>query len=122
MPPNEQCPNCRQFVEDWHVEWYKTEGPLLFRGQAAMDCPLCGQPVGFRQGTIGPAPPGVPLVRRYADQAAAWAPLGALYAGRTLHGYLSTAGPGSPYAHYWTGQQVQQADADEAAKNQGPQP
>ncbi len=37
--PNEECPNCHQKVEDWHVEWYKTEGPMLFRGLAAMDCP-----------------------------------------------------------------------------------
>ena len=49
-----------------------------------MDCPLCGQSVGFQQGKIGPAPAGVPLVRRNADKAAEWAPLGAKYAGGTL--------------------------------------
>ncbi len=49
MPPNEECPNCHQKVEDWHVEWYMTEGPALYQGLAAMDCPLCGQPVGFQQ-------------------------------------------------------------------------
>ncbi len=85
-----------------------------------MDCPLCGQPVGFQQGTIGPAPPGVPLVRRNADKAAEWAALGAKYAGGTLHGYISTAGPGSQYANYWTLQQVQQSDSNEKAKQQGP--
>jgi hypothetical protein len=120
MPPNEECPSCHQVVEDWHVEWYKTEGPLLYHGLAATDCPLCGQPVGFQQGKIGPAPPGVPVVRRYADRAAEWAPLGARYAGGTLQGYLSTAGPGSQYATYWTPQQVQQADSAERAKRQGP--
>src|SRR5438876_348277 len=67
---------------------------------------LCGQPVGFQQGKIGPAPPGVPLVRRYVDSAAGWAPLGAKYAGGTLHGYISTPGPGSQYANYWTPQEV----------------
>jgi len=70
MPPNEKCPNCQQLVAAWHVEWYKTEGPALYRGLAAMDCPLCGQPVGFQQGKIGPAPPGAPLMRRYVDSAA----------------------------------------------------
>ncbi len=32
MPPNESCPNCHRLVADWHVEWYKTEGPSLYRG------------------------------------------------------------------------------------------
>ena len=31
-------------------------------GLAAMDCPLCGQQVGFQHGNIGPAPFGVPLL------------------------------------------------------------
>ena len=120
MPPNEECPNCYQKVEDWHVEWYKTEGPALYKGLAALDCPLCGQLVGFQRGRIGPAPPGVSLVRRYADRAAEWAPLGAKYAGGTLQGYISTPGPGSQYANYWTPQEVQQADSYEEAKKQGP--
>src|SRR5712692_7098326 len=94
MPPNQECPNCHQKVEDWHVEWYKTEGPALFKGLLAMDCPLCGQPVGFRQGRIGPAPPGIPLVRRHADNAAEWAAAQALSAGATLQGYTSTVGAG----------------------------
>jgi hypothetical protein len=111
--------NCHEVVGDWHIEWYKAEGPLLFNGLAAMDCPLCGQPVGFHRGKIGTAPPGVPLVRRYAGKAAEWAPLGAKYAGGTLKGYVSTAGPGSQYANYWTPQQVQQADSEERAKDAG---
>src|SRR5260370_41995191 len=120
MPPNEKCPNCQQIVEDWHVEWYKTEGPTLYRGPAAMDCPLCGQPVGFQQGKIGLAPPGVPLVRRYADKAAEWAAAQALSAGGTLQGYLAAAKAGAQYAGYWTRQEVLQADANEQAKNRGP--
>jgi endogenous inhibitor of DNA gyrase (YacG/DUF329 family) len=120
MPPNEECPNCQVEVEDWHVEWYKTEGRTLYQGRAAMDCPVCGQPVGFQQGQIGPAPPGVPLIRRYIDKAAEWATLGARYAGGTLQGYISTPGPGSQYANYWTSQEVQQADSNEIVKNQGP--
>jgi len=31
MPPSEECPNCRQMIEDWHVEWYKTEVPSLYK-------------------------------------------------------------------------------------------
>jgi hypothetical protein len=120
MPPNEDCPNCHRKVDDWHVEWYKTEGPSLFQGLAAMDCPLCGQAVGFHQGKIGPAPLGVPVVRRYVDKAAEWAALGAKYAGGTLHGYVSTIGPGSQYANYWTSQEVHQADLNEQGKKQGP--
>ena len=85
-----------------------------------MDCPLCRQPVGFQNGKIGPAPPGVPVVRRHADKAAEWAELGAQYAGGTLHGYVSTAGAGSQYANYWTPQEVRQADFNQALKRQGP--
>jgi len=58
-------------------------------------------------------------VRRYADKAAEWAPLGAKYAGGTLLGYISTSGPGSQYANYWTPQEIQQADWNEKAKKQG---
>jgi hypothetical protein len=120
MPPNEECPSCGRKVGDWHVEWYKTEGLALFRGLAAMDCPLCGQPVGFQQGMIGPAPAGVPLVRRYADKAAEWAASQAVAAGGTLQGYTSSPGAGAQYASYWTAQEVGQADANEQAKKRGP--
>src|SRR5437588_8641331 len=116
MPPNEECPNCHRIVEDWHVEWYKTEGPTLYQGLAAMDCPLCGQPVGYQQGKVGPAPPGVPLVRRYVDKAAEWAASQTAAAGGTLQGYITLAQEGARYASYWTPQEVQQADADEQAK------
>jgi hypothetical protein len=120
MPPNQKCPICLQMVEDWHVEWYKSEYPFLYRGLAAMDCPLCGEPVGLQLGTIGPAPAGVPLVRRYSDKAAEWATSQAGSAGGTLQGYVSTSGAGMQYAGYWPAQEIQQADVNEAAKQQGP--
>jgi hypothetical protein len=120
MPPNEECPNCHQVVADWHIEWYTTEGPSLYRGLAVLDCPLCQQPVGFQGGKIGPAPPGVPLVRRHADQAAAWAASQAVSAGGSLHGYMSAAGAGAQYAGYWSPQEVQQADARQQAQQGGP--
>jgi hypothetical protein len=31
MPPNEECPNCHGVIADWHVEWYKTDGPPLYK-------------------------------------------------------------------------------------------
>ena len=120
MPPNEECPNCHQIVEDWHVEWHETEGPALYKGLVAMDCPLCGGRVGFQRGKIGPAPMGVPLVKRSADKAAEWAPLGAKFAGGTLQGYISTTGPGSQYAQYWIMSVVLQADSNQNARNQVP--
>lgn len=120
MPPHEACPNCRQVIEDWHIEWFGTEARMLYRGLASMDCPQCRQPVGFQQGTIGPALPGVPMLRRHVDRAAAWARLGAAYAEGTLQGYVSSAGPGSQYASYWTLPEVRQADAVEAARTQMP--
>jgi hypothetical protein len=120
MPPNEKCPSCRQRVEDWHFEWYESEDPALFNGLAAMDCPLCGHPVGFAQGRIGPAPPGVPLVKRSVAKAAEWAASQALSAGGTLQGYTSAGGAGAQYASYWTAAKVRQADADQQAKKQGP--
>jgi hypothetical protein len=120
MPPLEDCPNCHQNVKDWHVEWYNTEGPMLYRGLVAMDCPLCGLPVGFHQGKIGPAPLRVPLVRRYAEKAAEWAASQAVSTGGTLQGYTTSARAGSQYASYWTPQEVRQADAIQQAKKQGP--
>jgi hypothetical protein len=120
MPPNEQCPNCHQLVADWRVEWSKTEGPSLFQGLAALDCPLCRQPVGFQRGKIGLAPPDVPVVTRRAEQAALWAASQAISAGGTLQGYTSVAGAGAQYAAYWTPQEVLQADAHRRAKQGGP--
>jgi hypothetical protein len=113
MPPKEECPNCHQVVDDWHIEWYKSEGPSLYNGLVAMDCPLCGSLVGFEQGKIGPAPPGAPLVRRNADQAAQWAAAQALSAGG-----LAASGAGTQYAIYWSQHEVQQADAKESEKTE----
>jgi hypothetical protein len=120
MPPNEECPNCHQTILDWHIEWYETEGPALFRGLAALDYPLCGEAVGFEEGRIGPAPLGVRLVRRSAEQAAKWAESQATSAGGTVQGYTSVAGAGIQYANYWSPQEVSQADANQRYENQAP--
>jgi hypothetical protein len=120
MPPNERCPNCHELVADWHVEWYKSEGPSLYMGLVALDCPLCRQPVGFQGGKIGPAPSGAPLAARHAEQAAQWAAAQAVSAGGTLQGYTSVPGAGAQYAGYWTPHEVQQADAHQQAQKGGP--
>jgi hypothetical protein len=121
MPPDKDCPVCQQRVQDWHFEWYdKSEQSTIYRGLAAMDCPLCGELVGYQQTTIGPAPVGIPVVKRRSAKAAEWANSQALHAGGTLQGYVSTPGAGAQYAGYWPAQEILQADADEAAKNQGP--
>jgi hypothetical protein len=120
MPPNEQCPNCHRLVADWHVEWYKTEGPLLYQGLVVLDCPLCRHPVGFQGGKIGPASSGVPMITRDANQAAQWAASQAISAGGTLQGYTSVAGAGAQYAAYWTPQEILQADARRRAKRGEP--
>jgi len=120
MPPNEECPICHRMIEDWHIEWYMAERSDLYRGLVAMDCPLCGQPVGYFQGRIGLPPPGVPLVRRSSEKAAAWAALGAMYAGGTLNGYLSTPGAGTQFAIYWPADEIRRADETEQAKHKGP--
>lgn len=120
MPPNERCPHCRQMIEDWHLEWYSPGVPALYKGLAATDCPLCGMAVNYQQARIGPAPFEVSVVRRAVEKAAEWATLGAQFAGGTLEGYVSTPGPGMQYANYWSLQEIQIADANEQAKNQGP--
>jgi hypothetical protein len=120
MPPFEECPVCHQIIGDWHIEWYKSEGPSLYKGLAAVDCPLCGNPVGYHQGKIGPAPNGVPLVRRDVNKAAAWAASQAISAGGTLQGYIANSAVGQQYAQYWNPQVVLQADSIVQAKQGGP--
>jgi hypothetical protein len=120
MPPKEECPNCHQIVLDWHVEWYVSEGPALYKGLVAMDCPLCGQRVGFQLARIGPAPTQAVVVKRSASKAAEWATFQAVAAGGTLGGYLSKAAAGLQYASYWPQSEIQQADATEQAKLRSP--
>jgi hypothetical protein len=116
MPPNEECPSCHLVIADWHVEWFESEGPLLYRGLAAMDCPSCRGPVGFKQGKIGLAPQGSPVVTRSVEKAAEWAAFQAVSAGGTLQGYLAGGGAGMQYANYWTKQDVLDADTNQKAK------
>ena len=76
MPPNEPCPHCGELILDWHNEWY--EGPqrvAIYRGQAAMDCPLCRRPALWFQSRDVAAPPvnaQLPVYQRSAVIAARW--------------------------------------------------
>ena len=46
MPPNERCPYCAVLILDWHNEFYEgDQRTAIYRGEAAMDRPLCSQPV-----------------------------------------------------------------------------
>ena len=61
MPHAKRCPHCQKKVWDWYMEWYPL--PLqgeIFRGQAAMDCPWCREPVvyDYKTKAISPAPDG----------------------------------------------------------------
>lgn len=118
MPPNQECPHRRRLIEDWHIEWYKSEATAINRGLAAMDCPLCGGAVLCRMLLIGLAPSGVPVLKREVTQAAEWAE--SQSTSGTLQGYISSIGPGTQYANYWTFPEVHQANAIEHAKKRGP--
>jgi hypothetical protein len=114
MPHNQVCPCCLIKIEDWHVEWCKSEVPALYKGLAALDCPLCGEPTSLVGLVVGTAPLSVPLVRRDVHKAAEWAVDQA--AGGSLEWYTSNAGPGIQYANYWSLAEIQRADQDERAK------
>ena len=120
MPPNEECPNCHQIVEDWHIEWYKIEAPLLFQGALAMDCPLCGQSVGFEHGKIGPAPTGGSAGETVRGQGGAAGSVRSAVRGRNAARLSLHRGTAEPVCHYWSAEEVQEADRNEQAKTQAP--
>jgi hypothetical protein len=65
-------------VWDWYMEWYsQSRQGEVFRGQAAMDCPWCRQPVVYNYKTqeIGPAPAGMLAYQRDEQLAAKTATL-----------------------------------------------
>jgi hypothetical protein len=113
MPPNERCPHCAEFILDWHNEFYDgAQRRAIYRGQAAMDCPLCSQPVfWFESGDIA-APPvnaQVPVFRRSAGIAAQWVPIRESTC-INLAGYIANHPAGQQYSDYWQPGEVQQAD------------
>lgn len=115
MPPNEHCPHCSQLIRDWHNEWHTlAERRAIYNGHAAMDCPLCRQPVLWFQsrdlaGLAGNAP--LQIYRRSAILAAQWVPIREATSGN-LAGYLRTHPAGQQYAGYWQASEIQQADQE----------
>jgi hypothetical protein len=98
LMPAGDCPSCGQRIEDWHVEWLALpdQGPV-FRGQAGIDCPLCGASVliVYNKDVIGIAQAGQPTVRRSRKQAEKWAQTRSI----SLEDYLQTRS-GSQYQDY----------------------
>src|SRR5262245_52967604 len=113
MPPNEPCPHCGQLIRDWHNEWYETTQRMaIFRGQAAMDCPLCRQPVLWVQSRNITSPPSgqqLPVYERSAAIAAQWVPIREPNF-TNLAGYIANHPAGQHYRGYWTQGEVDQAD------------
>ncbi len=113
MPPNEPCPLCGQLIADWHNEWYEhAQRVAIYRGQAAMDCPLCRQAVLWFESRDLAAPPAtapVPVLQRSVLQAARWVPIQDP-ACTNLAGYLANHPAGQQYDGYWPRSEVQQAD------------
>ncbi len=116
MPHNEPCPACGFLLPDWHWEWHSTEDYLrIYRGDAGMECPLCGAVVMHTSAAVPltqpPAASQVQRVKRDVTKAAYWARNAS---NTTLERYLGTP-EGRPYANYWTDAAVQQADQQAAA-------
>lgn len=113
MPPNEPCPHCGQLIRDWHNEWYDlAQRRAIYSGQAAMDCPLCRQPVLWFQSRDLAAPAGnapVQVYKRSATLAAQWVPIRESTCGN-LAGYVNSHPAGQQYGGYWQASEIQQAD------------
>jgi len=116
MPPNQLCPACRCMVPDWHWEWHSQADYIdIYRGIAGMECPLCGAVAMFTNALtplVLPAPgTQVRRARREIIKAAQWSRNNSK---KSLDEYLKTA-EGRPFANYWTGADVQQADQQVSA-------
>ena len=113
MPPNEPCPHCGQLLGDWHNERYEgAQRVAIYRGQAAMDCPLCRQAVlwfASRDLATPPAKTPVPVYQRSVLIAAQWVPIREPTC-TNLAGYLANHPAGRQYSGYWRQSEVQQAD------------
>ena len=112
MPHNEPCPVCGQLLADWHWEWHNVaDYRAIYKGAAAMECPVCLAGVMFVGGylPLAACPEGsaVERVKRDVVKAATWNVL--CNVGTALAKYLTTA-EGRPYANYWSQDEVNQAD------------
>ena len=102
-----------QFILDWHNEWYNgAQRVEVYRGQAAMDCPLCRQAVLWFESRDIAAPAASvqpPVHPRSAILAAQWVPVREPSC-INLAGYIAGHPAGQQYRGYWPPSEVQQAD------------
>jgi endogenous inhibitor of DNA gyrase (YacG/DUF329 family) len=113
MPPYEPCPHCGELILDWHNEWYNSEErKAIYKGLAAMNCPLCRRAVLWYESRVISAPPAnaqPPVYQRSAILAAQWAPVREP-ACVNLAGYIAHHPAGQQYHGYWPASDVYQAD------------
>jgi hypothetical protein len=115
-PANVPCPVCGGIVQDWHTEWNDPAfAPDFYKGLRALDCPLCGGWVLYKEQKVQEVPPGdqPQKTRRKALQAARWAKSQSRQG--NLREYLDQSALGQQYCGYFTDQEVQDADADAQA-------
>lgn len=115
-PANVACPICGNVIQDWHTEWTDpTYGSDFYKGLRAIDCPLCGGWVLFKDRQIQAVPSGdnPQRTRRLPLQAARWAKSQTKQ--RNLRDYLDQSGQGKQYKGYFTDKEIQESDSDAQA-------
>ena len=115
-PANVPCPECGGVVQDWHTEWTDpTQAADFYKGLRALDCPLCGGWVLYKEQKIQAVPAGdhPHRTRRLPLQAARWTKSQSRQG--NLRDYLDQAAPGQQYRGYFTDQETQDADANAQA-------
>lgn len=113
FPANVPCPVCGGVVQDWHTEWTDpAHGPDFYKGIRAIDCPICGGWVLYKEQKVEAVPAGEnPLrTKRNPLQAARWAKSQSRQG--NLRDYLAQTAPGGQYRGYFTHEEVEDADAD----------
>src|SRR5262245_61714211 len=115
-PANVPCPVCGAVVQDWHTEWTDPAlAPDFYKGARAIDCPLCGAWVLYKQQKIQAMPTGSSPqpAKRTPLQAARWAKSQSKQG--SLREYMDQSAPGQQYRGYFTDPEVRNADADAQA-------
>jgi hypothetical protein len=103
-------------VQDWHTEWTDPAyGSDFYKGLRAIDCPLCGAWVLYKEQKLQPVPAGSnpQRTKRTPLQAARWAKSQSRQG--KLRDYLDQSVPGQQYGGYFTDQEIQDSDADAQA-------
>lgn len=112
FPSDTPCPACDGLVRDWHTEWTDpTFGQDFYRGDRALDCPLCGVWVLYKERQIQSIPTGKNprKTKRLPLQAAKWAKSQCKEG--NLRGYLDQNEAGKQYADYFLDSEIEAADS-----------